>query len=378
MNTEQLKQLLKKYQEGKATAKETFMVEAFVAKELAAHEWTLPETEKMVFGAQLKARILAEKDNVATTNGRQNNVKRLWTIVTVAAAVIIAIVLIAVYKVKLNGEKQAVRFANDVAPGKNSAIFITNSGKRINLDEQKNGSAVQIDGIIAKKEANGILTFAIAQNAGKLSGLNRLETPQGGQYQVNLPDGTQVWLNSSSSLTFPSQFNGLQRHVQLSGEAYFEVAKDKKHPFMVQTINQEIEVLGTHFNVNSYVDEAAANTTLLEGAVKVTSGNTEITIKPGQNAMVSKSGIHVSDIDPNLAVDWKNGEFRFKNEELPSILRKLSRWYGVTFINQLPKDKIPAFTGSVSRFDHISKVLNMLEKTANIQFTINGKTITVN
>lgn len=376
MNTEQLKELLNKYLEGKATAKETFIIEAFIARELAEHEWTMPDTEKAKFGANLKTRILSEKDSVAVTS--RKNVKQLWTIVTVAAAIIIAIVLIVLYSVELNKGKRAERFANDVAPGKNSAVFITGNGTRINLDDQKTGSSIQADGSIAIKEANGILTFELEKNTQTDNTMNTLETPRGGQYQVNLPDGTRVWLNASSSLTFPSQFNGLQRNVQLSGEAYFEVAKDKKHPFLVQTINQEIEVLGTHFNVNSYADESAANTTLLEGAVKVTSGNTEITIKPGQNAMVSKSGIRVSDIDPNLAVDWKNGEFRFKNEELPSILRKLSRWYGVTFINQLPKDKIPAFTGSVSRFDHISKVLTMLEETAGIRFKIKGNIITVN
>jgi len=376
VNTEQLKELLNKYLEGKATAKETFIIEAFIARELAEHEWTMPDTEKAKFGANLKTRILSEKDSVAVTS--RKNVKQLWTIVTVAAAIIIAIVLIVLYSVELNKGKRAERFANDVAPGKNSAVFITGNGTRINLDDQKTGSSIQADGSIAIKEANGILTFELEKNTQTDNTMNTLETPRGGQYQVNLPDGTRVWLNASSSLTFPSQFNGLQRNVQLSGEAYFEVAKDKKHPFLVQTINQEIEVLGTHFNVNSYADESAANTTLLEGAVKVTSGNTEITIKPGQNAMVSKSGIRVSDIDPNLAVDWKNGEFRFKNEELPSILRKLSRWYGVTFINQLPKDKIPAFTGSVSRFDHISKVLTMLEETAGIRFKIKGNIITVN
>lgn len=209
------------------------------------------------------------------------------------------------------------------------------------------------------------------------AGYNLIETPRAGQYQINLPDGTKVWLNAASSLRYPSRFSGSKRIVALTGEGYFEVAKNKQHPFVVKTDRQEVQVLGTHFNINSYTDESSTNTTLVEGSVRVTTldGKNRL-LKPGEQSQLKGDEIEVSDVDTENVLSWKNGDFVFKGDDFKSIMRKISRWYDVEVIYQGDFDDLK-FGGYISRTKNISSVLSIMESTGKVHFNIKDKRITV-
>ncbi|MNK52203.1 fec operon regulator FecR [compost metagenome] len=383
MKTEQAKQLIQHYLDGTASAKEIHLVDSFVEQQLLENTWSADDAQKAAFGAKLKEKIDAERLKGKAESGNvtvrpKTITRRLW-IITASAAVLALCVIGGLFAIKNRTEDRSERYANDVAPGGNRAILTLADGRKIDLTDSKTGELATANGLSVKKAANGLLVFSVIDN-GNANGdgkNNSITTPVGGQYQVNLPDGTLVWLNAETKFSFPSHFNGKNRQVELDGEAYFEVSKDRSHPFIVKSKKQEVEVLGTHFNINSYDVSVGTQTTLLEGSVKVKGAGEEKVIAPGEQSMLYANKIEVNAVDPALAIDWKNGEFRFKNEGLPSIIQKLSRWYGVQFVMNVRYEQMPAFTGSVSRFDNISEVLKMLEETSNIKFYINGKVVTV-
>jgi ferric-dicitrate binding protein FerR (iron transport regulator) len=208
---------------------------------------------------------------------------------------------------------------------------------------------------------------------------NTLGTPRGGQYRLMLPDGSKVWLNAISSIRYPAAFTGKERVVEITGEAYFEVAKDATHPFKVLVHNgdMEISVLGTHFNVNAYNDEPIIKTTLVEGSVKVTRDKQTAVIKPGEQTELNSSGalkiIHDADIDE--AVAWRNGLFEFQDADLQSILRQVMRWYDVEVDYQ---GNIPErfFTAIISRDKTLTGVLEIL-KLSDIDYKLDGKKLVI-
>lgn len=287
---------------------------------------------------------------------------------------------------------------NDIAPGKNTALITLANGKTIALSDSKSGLVIDAgklnynDGSPVKNQA----TEGMEQEE-----LLTVTTPRGGQYQITLPDGTKVWLNAASSITFPAKFNGTERKVNLKGEAYFEVSKiwpdrragksekdqTNRLPFIVETWQQQIKVLGTHFNVNGYTDENNSKTTLVEGSVQVSaiknatdnkSNQTNaVILSPGQQAEFSKGTIQVNLVDTDNTLAWKNGKFSFKNESLQSIMKKVARWYDVEveFENEQVMSK--TFTGKVSRYDKASEVFKILEMTGGARFKIEGRKITV-
>ncbi|MDQ0641220.1 transmembrane sensor [Pedobacter sp. W3I1] len=383
MKTDQAKALLKKYLDESASPGEQHVVDSFIEEQLLSNYWNRSETEKELFGKKIKQKIdrqVLGYDSVVLVPETKGKPKfqKLWFISTVAAAIVV-LLLGGLYFFKTRNESVDKRYANDVQPGSNKAILTLADGRKINLDNSNTGELAKLDGISIQKAANGLLVFSVLKGADRKSAVSysTIETPLGGQYQVNLPDGTKVWLNAGSKLKFPNRFDGLKRNVELNGEAYFEVAKDKVHAFLVNSGSQEVEVLGTHFNINSYSNEPVIKTTLLEGSVKLRNADTEKIIAPNEQAILTGNNFDVKQVDASTAIDWKNGEFRFKDEGLKSILRKLSRWYGVDFVLENRLDNLPSFSGSVSRFDQISVVLKMLEETGNIKFYINGKVITV-
>ncbi|SDL16511.1 FecR family protein [Pedobacter sp. ok626] len=265
---------------------------------------------------------------------------------------------------------------NDVDPGGNKATLTLQNGKRIQLSDAKTGIVVDAskltynDGTLINNEQAQSFTIS---------------TPRGGTYQVRLPDGSTAWLNAASSLTYNPSLKGEEqyRNVKLSGEAYFEVAKDKKHPFVVTTDKQRIEVLGTHFNVSAYNDELSVKTTLLEGSVKVApftttgSDTKEVILKPNQESEITSSGISVHKVYADDAIDWKNGEFSFTRERLGSIMRKIARWYDVDIIYTDKQIVNRTFSGFVSKYKKASQVLCLLEQTGDVKFKIEGRRITV-
>ncbi len=278
----------------------------------------------------------------------------------------------------------AVQTKNDLLPGGNKAVLTLANGRKIILDSAANGTLAQQGNTRVIKLDNGQLAY----NAGGQTGtgdINTLATPRGGQYQLNLPDGSKVWLNAASSLSYPVAFTGKDRTVTLTGEAYFEVAGNAAQPFYIKMPPSQpgrsevkVEVLGTHFNISAYSDEASINTTLLEGAVKVTSGNHLQVLKPGQQAQVSTAGVIqlVNNADVELAVAWKNGEFRFKRADMASIMNQLARWYNfnVQYTSPVPAMR---YSGSIGRSAKLSEVLEMLGTLTGARFELKGNILKV-
>lgn len=270
-----------------------------------------------------------------------------------------------------------------IAPGGNKAILTLSDGSRIILQDAKNGVVANQSGVSIQKTSDGELLYSFAkdkiQAAGKLSEkivYNKIETPTGGKYQINLPDGSKVWLNSSSTLRYPALFSGNTREVELSGEAYFDVAKDKTKPFKVITKDQIVEVLGTQFNINSYPDEGTFKTTLIEGSVKIIYKDEVVLLSPGQQFQPNSRSAKVQEADTEEVLAWKNGYFLFKNEDIQSIMRKLSRWYNVevSYSGEIPH---VGFGGNISRSKDISEVLKVLQLTNAVHFKVEERRITV-
>ncbi|WP_167353132.1 FecR family protein [Pedobacter steynii] len=300
---------------------------------------------------------------------------RSWS----AAAVIFLILCLGLYYFKSD------RFVKEdtavlIVPGGDKALLTLADGKVINLQNARNGELAEVSGVKIVKTGEGQLIYRISGGADQVkTSQNTISTPRGGQYTLTLPDGTKVWLNAASSLKFPTAFSKVnERKVALSGEAYFEVAK-LKNPFIVTTDQQKVEVLGTHFDINAYPDEPHTRTTLLEGSIRVSSLKTghEVTLSPGEASILKPAGLSVQKADMERNTDWKNGVFIFKNESLEEIMRKLARWYDVEVVYEPGAPRQETFSGSVSKYDHISKVLRKLELTGEVRFKIQGKKITV-
>lgn len=270
------------------------------------------------------------------------------------------------------------RFKNDVAPGSNKATLTLANGAVVVLNQAKNGLLSQQGRATVNKINDGLLTYKATAAAGTAVQYNTITTPRGGQYQVVLADGTAVWLNAASSIKFPTAFTGAERDVEITGEAYFEVAKNKAKPFKVTANKVQVEVLGTHFNVNAYDDEETLKTTLLEGSVKLIAGKSQAMLIPGQQGSFNRQAgdFKVAKADVEEAVAWKNGSFMFASENIQSVLRKVSRWYNVDIVYEesVPKK---AIWGSVSKFDNVSEILKTIELTGVAHFEITGRRITV-
>ncbi|WP_316843309.1 FecR family protein [Pedobacter psychrodurus] len=297
-----------------------------------------------------------------------------------AAAAVVFVVFSFTSYISLTKKKEHV-FATDVLPGKNKAVLTLANGKKISLSDAMNGDIAKEAGLSITKTANGQLVYNVAESKNiDDTRLNTISTPNGGEWQIRLPDGSTVWLNAASSIQYSLNIGtAKQRIVKLDGEAYFEVAKNAAHPFIVETDNQSVEVLGTHFNINSYHDEIVTKTTLLEGSVRVLhhSSNQSEILKPGEQSIVSASGINIKGVDVDEAIAWKNGYFMFNNEKQESILRKVARWYNVEIEYADPAAKEVMYYGTVSRFEKISKVLTKFEQTGEVRFDIKGNKLIV-
>jgi len=272
---------------------------------------------------------------------------------------------------------------NDVGPGRNIAVLESAGGATINLDEAGIGDTIQAGGGISIcKTADGIVSLQMDPQASEANTMHLIRTPRGGQYQVVLPDGTRVWLNSSSSLQFPSRFPPAMREVRLEGEAYFEVARvvgpDRQSiPFWVHSQSQKIEVLGTRFNVSNYRHDRAV-TTLVSGSVKIRplTGNTEALLSPGQEYRIANNKTRIATADPESALAWKEGDFIFHNETLDAIIEQLERWYDIE-VDCPPDYRGYRFSGAVSRSKNLSSVLKILELTGKVKFELKERRVTI-
>ena len=280
---------------------------------------------------------------------------------------------------------------SDVRPGRDRALLTLPDGRRIDLDSAGNGQ-IATQGAAVFSKSNGALSISFAgtrqitHQTGnepdpahpQAAGEAFISTPRGGQYQLLLPDGSKVWLNSSSSLRFPTVFSGKQRSVELSGEGYFEIAKNAAMPFFVKVNDMQVRVLGTHFNTMAYPDEKTINTTLLEGAVEVSSGDLSKRLVPGQQAALNNAGhqLAVGQADIQKAVAWKNGLFEFDHTDLATIMRQLARWYDIEIVYQALPDKTP-LGGSISKNLGLTEVLDLLAANGINHFKIEGKKVFV-
>lgn len=264
----------------------------------------------------------------------------------------------------------------DAAPGGNHALLTLGDGKVISLDSVGTGVLSNVVGTSITKKAEGELTYATGM--GSPVAYNTLSTPKGGQYQIVLPDGTHVWINAASTLTYPTQFGDKDRTVELTGEAYFEVAKDHHKPFFVNTPNMYVAVLGTAFNVMDYPRARQAATTLVQGSVKVSNSSGNDLLKPGQQASINEQDNQLKvldNVDLAQVTAWKNGFFQFDDVDLPTIMEQVARWYDIEVVYSGPvsTDK---YHGKISRNVPLSQLLKILE-LGGVKFELHDKTLTV-
>lgn len=265
----------------------------------------------------------------------------------------------------------------DIIPGTNKAILKLADGTEIQLQHAAKGTLAQQGNATVVKLDSGQLAYHFKEGMPQEQMMNTITTPKGGQYQLQLADGSKVWLNAASSLRFPASFTGGKRVVALTGEGYFEIAKNASMPFYVAVNGVQVQVLGTHFNVNAYEDETDLRTTLLEGSVRIFKGTETAQLQPGEQAVVfPKGSISVNqNVNIEEVMAWKNGMFHFKSAGLETILRQAARWYNVDFRYE---EKISErFTGQISRNVNLSQLLQILELTGRVHFKQEGRTIVV-
>ena len=372
MKEQQVIELLKRYKEGSLSPMDKAKLETWYISETSKSDARLDDDDLRESLDHLREQ-LALKYKIAS--------KPLGPHIAIAAAILIAIGFGFYFYSNTDFSSQYAKqeAVQDIAPGGNKAILTLSDGQKIILADAEYGELANQSGIKITKAADGQLIYESihpegskkAPHSAKVA-YNRIETPRGGQYEIILPDKSRVWLNSLSSLRYPTYFNGKERRVELTGEAYFEVAHNKSLPFKVETNNQIVEVLGTQFNINSYTEEPSTKTTLIEGSVKVfqSSSNQYETLAPGQQSILTK-GDKLSKINKAQiaeAIAWKNKLFHFENSNIEVVMRQLSRWYDVEveYEGKIPEVKL---SGEIYRNTNATKVLDILS-FFNIKYRI--------
>jgi ferric-dicitrate binding protein FerR (iron transport regulator) len=377
MNETEILALLQKYNKGTLSNEDKDKLDAWYLHKASNSNLQLSQQELEDSHEYLKSKLPLQQEA---------KVIRLWPRVAVAASIVLLLGTGLFYFTKPKEPIiQVVEKQQEIAPGGNRGVLTLSNGKQIVL------SAISVTDTIAKEgkneevtikmNANGVITYVINPNADvpkdNVNSFNTLSTPTGGQYNIVLADGSKVYLNSVSSIKYPTQFNGDQRVVELEGEAYFEVTKNKKKPFVVKSGNQSIEVLGTHFNVHAYNNESVVKTTLLEGSVAITYKNQKVILKPGQQSNVSDdfNKIAIREVDTEATIAWKNGRFKFDNANLRTVMKQLERWYGIKVEYRGDVSDV-RFNGGTFMNKNLSEVLKVLE-LSNIKCKVEGKTVIV-
>jgi len=382
MDDHYYKQLVKRYLEGKSTDVE---LEVFTH---LLREGKLDSFLKDALDTETEA---ITEDIIVFSPKR----RFLWLKYTAVASIfLVSISVVYFYFVNSRSNEEEQRLVqstskehkNDILPGGDKAILTLANGTRVILDKADDGQIAKQGNINIEKIKDGHLTYQRLNNEHlkidrrdpvELIAYNTVSTPRAGQYQIILADGTKVWLNSFSSITFPTSFVGKERKVKITGEVYIEVVKDDTLPFIVEAKGQQIEVLGTSFNINAYEDERTVNTTLVSGRIKVITGVNSKILNPGQQAEVIDNQIKVRPvIDISAVVAWKNGYFDFNNADLPTLMRQLSRWYDINpiYVGDVGSHE---FVGNIKRANNLSNVLKIL-KLSGVQFRIEGQNLLIN
>lgn len=388
MRNEEARRLLNKYRKGLCTEEEKRCLE----------DWYQQWHEGDRIDLSSEDLSTAEQDMWKAIQNEKEHPFRGGLYYKIAIAALVLIVLsfsIHAYYSKRNMSVAHRLEANDVVPGQDKAVLTLSSGQRFVLDSLSDNAVIEENGLRIKRDETGQLICEVARDIGegdKVSlGYNEISTPKGGQFKVVLPDGTKVWLNAASTLKYPTSFAANERRVLLNGEAYFEVAKklkdqiktkgqrlkakEERVPFLVESSNQTIEVLGTHFNVNDYGNEAITKTTLVEGSVMVYANrNNQKILAPGQQSIMNNANrkIQVHQVDVEGFTAWKEGHFFFNDTDLKDVMRQLERWYDVEVVDleRFPNNK---YNGKLSKSMNLSKVLQVLELTSDLKFEIKGE-----
>ncbi|GAA3959416.1 FecR family protein [Mucilaginibacter dorajii] len=385
MQKQEFRRLIQKYLNGQASVEEEQLLLELFDRLQEDTNW---DEEMMGVKQQLEDRMLQRLYSGIQQSQEQPDPKALYGIfyrVTAAAAILLAIVGAGLYYSLKYPAQLPVTAVNkvpvkhDADPGKNDAVLTLDNGEKVVLDSARVGTIAKNGNISVQKTADGQLIYTVdggntASSNGPVT-YNTISTPRGGQYQVILPDGSKVWLNAASSLKYPTSFAGNERNVQLTGEAYFEVAKNPQKPFKVSVNDLNVKVLGTHFNIMAYNDEDAIKTTLLEGSVQLTAGGRSSMLKPDQQGIVKDSHINVVDVEAEKFVAWKNGYFEFNRASILDVMKQLSRWYDmqVVYEGKISDDE---FVGRIERSAKLSRVLHILE-LSHVHFKVEDKKITV-
>ena len=375
MNKSDIENILDKYKAGMASDEEMALLQSW------SMSYTAPGADDLSMDERVE-----ETDKIwQNLQEEHQQIKKviLWPRIAIAASLFILFSLGGYFWIRhSNRDAFEITAKNDLSPGKNSAVLTLANGKKILLSDAANGQLASEEGIIISKTKNGQLIYRVTDAGnGDINQFNTLETRNGEQYQVVLPDGSHIWLNATSSLRYPTAFSGKERVVELRGEGYFEIAKvfsslrggtpkqSTRVPFIVKTKTQQVEVLGTHFNINAYDDEPLTRTTLIEGSVQVSSGAPTVLLKPGEQSILVGNQLNVNKANIEEAMSWKNGLFMFERENIESIMRKISRWYNVevSYRGELPAE---SFSGVVNRFENVSQVLHLLSLTNRVHFKI--------
>jgi len=328
-------------------------------------------TEESLKSTKKKIEFTSEHKNLKTNKWFYN----------IAASVILLIAAFGIYKIINNKQSKQTSIAKndqtEIQPGGNKATLSLSNGSVIDLVDAPNGLIKGDSGTVINKSKDGEILYNDSGRSNSTANYNILTTPKGGQYKVQLPDGSQVWLNAASSLKYPTAFATSERVVELNGEGYFEITKDKTKPFKVKLADgSEVKVLGTHFNIMAYENEKSKDVTLLEGSVQITKGNNEQNLAPGQQGrIISSKIILVNSADTDEVTGWKNGQFIFHDADIQSIMRQVARWYDVDIKYETANTQ--HFNATISRNEPVLKLLHILEETGQIHFKTENKIIYV-
>lgn len=370
MTSEEYIKLYQKYIEGKCNAKE--VKQLFDYKD----DFKLLESKEEPGDDLLQARIRTQIEQQIAS--KKLSVFQSWY----KYAAVAVLLLTAGTFLFINHEKSQLIAQNKVAVtgeavmlpriDSSTAVLTLADGSIIPLEETGNGLLTEEAGTEIRKVAGGELSYVTSkQTIGNANAMNKIAIPRGTTYKITLSDGTKVWLNATSSLSYPANFSGTERKVELVGEAYFEVAKNEKIPFKVKTTNTEVEVLGTHFNISAYANDEEMKTTLLEGAVRLSHWGNKKILKPGHQAITSSSSadIKLKEVNGQQALAWKNGYFLFRENSIVEVMKQISRWYNVQIIYEGNVTK-KLFGGIYSKSKKLEELLNGLELTGLVKFKI--------
>jgi transmembrane sensor len=373
--------LLEKYLAGKSTGKEEALLDEYYKRLQAMSDVDLSDAQEHA----MKASILEKIESRISTPEEQSKqtLKRSYRIWYAAASILI---MIAVGSFFIRRDKKAEMVnkvpgatKQDIRPGSNKAVLTLSSGEQIVLTQPHAGILAREGGTQIIKKENGELVYNLGDKTSAHNTkpvYNTITVPRGGQYQLVLSDGSKVLLNAASSLTYPAEFNGRYRNVELKGEGYFEVAKNASMPFIVKANNVEVRVLGTHFNISAYSDDANITTTLIEGAVSMNKGKQTKLLAPGQQGIsaYTTSEISVQPANIEQTVGWVKGNFVFKDLNIKEVMRIASRWYDIE-VEYRGNVQSKKFGGTTSRFSNITELLDYMKITGGVNYKIEGRRV---